>query len=541
MKKEKAGIEKVEIEKMEKDSQVKKPKKKLPGWMILPILAVLVLTFWGISLLASPKDSAKNLEVVRVEKGDVKETYRVSGLVESEKSKVFFSPVNAPIASCKAQKGQAVKAGDLLVTYDTADLERENQKSQLNVLSTKYANQDAGEQSRRSAEQASQAKAAQESSIRNMEEQVAEKKEEIQKLEAAYEEEAQAAGNNAAKLEEIKAMMQENLNQQDTKKAEKENAEREMENLDALYPEKTQQERDEIRRELVETAGVCTKELEALQITYRSLEQSLSAVGNADVSALAANLAAAKQELATLKSSLNQAKSSATGSVETGLTAGQTKNMKVSENMAELAALSAKELVELGKEGIKAEFDGIISDVKAVESSQAVQGGELFTLVSNTDVAVKIEVAAGDCDKLKEGSSAVVEIGRQSYSGTLTSIDKIALPNEKGNPVIGARVQIDDPDENIYVGVNAKVTMLVAEEKNVLCLPCEVINTGTTGDFVYVIRDGVVKKQMVELGTSSSTRVEIKEGLSEGDQVVYDSTGSVKEGMRAQAVEKSGK
>lgn len=522
-------------EKIEKENQVKKTKKKLPGWAILPILAVLVLVFWVISLLASPKDSAKNLEVVEVKKGDVKETYRVSGVVESEKTKVFFSPVNAPIASCKAQKGQAVKAGELLIAYDTAELERENQKSQLNVLSTKYANQDVGEQSARSAKQESQAKEARESSIKNLEGQISQKKAEIKELESAYSKEAQSAGTQAAKAEEIKAQMQENLNQQDTKRAEKENAEREMENLDALYPEKTQSERDEIRKELVETAGACTKELEELQIAYRGLEESLSDIGDTDASGLAEKLAAAKQELSALDSSLSQAKSSSAGSVETGLTAGQEKNMEVSENLAELAALSAKELVDLGKEGIKAEFDGIISDVRAVEGSQAVQGGELFTLVSNTDVAVKLEVSSGDFDKLVEGGSAEVEIGRQTYDGTLTSIDKIALPNEKGNPVIGAKIRIDNPDEKIYVGVNAKVTMTVAEKKNVLCLPCEVVNTGTSGDFVYVIRDGVVRKQMVELGTSSSTKVEIREGLTEGDLVVSDTTGSVKEGMRAQA------
>lgn len=519
----------------------KKPKKKLPGWVIIPILAVLVLAFWGISLLASPKDAAKQLEVVQAQKGEVKETYRTTGVVESEKTKVFFSPVNAPIISCKAKKGEAVKKGDILVAYDTDELERENQKSQLNVLSAKYTNQDAAEQSERSARQASQAKAAQEKSIRNIETQIAQKKAEIKEWEDAYAKEAQALGDSAAKSEEIKAQMQENLNQQDAKKADKENAERKIENLDALYPEKDQKERDEIRRELVEAAGTYTKELEQLQVTYRELEQALAGVGNADVSGTLASLTAARQELKALESSLSQANSGAAEGVETGLTAGQTKNMQISKNLAELAALSAEELVALGKEGIQAEFDGIISDVKAVEGSSAMQGQELFTLVSNTDVAVGLEVSAGDFDKLKEGSRAVIEIGQSSYEGTLISIDKIALPNEKGNPVIGAKVSIDNPDENIYVGVNAKVTMTVAEETDVLCLPCEVVNTGTSGNFVYVIRDGVVKKQMVELGVSSSTKVEVKQGLEEGDQVVYDTTGSVKEGMRAQAVEKSEK
>ena len=49
-----------------------------------------------------------------------------------------------------------------------------------------------------------------------------------------------------------------------------------------------------------------------------------------------------------------------------------------------------EELLNKGREGIKAEFDGIIANVQAVEGSSAVQGGELFTLVSSKDVYSKV-------------------------------------------------------------------------------------------------------------------------------------------------------
>ena len=40
---------------VEEEEIVKKSKKKLPGWVIVPILVVLALGFWGISALSSPK------------------------------------------------------------------------------------------------------------------------------------------------------------------------------------------------------------------------------------------------------------------------------------------------------------------------------------------------------------------------------------------------------------------------------------------------------------------------------------------------------
>ena len=98
--------------------------------------------------------------------------------------------------------------------------------------------------------------------------------------------------------------------------------------------------------------------------------------------------------------------------------------------------------------------------------------------------------------------------------------------------MIGANVKIQNPDENIYIGVAAKLTMTVAEEKDVLYLPNENVNTSTEGDFVYVVQNGVVKKKAVELGITSNSKVEIKSGLKEGDKVVADTFGTVEEGMK---------
>ena len=71
-----------------------------------------------------------------------------------------------------------------------------------------------------------------------------------------------------------------------------------------------------------------------------------------------------------------------------------------------------------------------------VYKRQVVQGGELFTLASTKEVCVKLEVSANDFDNLVIGSSADIKIGQYSYQGTLKSVNKIAVLNQKGNPVI---------------------------------------------------------------------------------------------------------
>ena len=83
-------------------------------------------------------------------------------------------------------------------------------------------------------------------------------------------------------------------------------------------------------------------------------------------------------------------------------------------------------------------------------------GMELFTLQSTEDVSVEISVSKNDYGKVKEGQKAEITMGSSKYSGTVTKVDKIAIPNEKGTPVIGAKVHIDNPDENIFFGRGGK-------------------------------------------------------------------------------------
>lgn len=111
-------------------TDVRKKKKKLPNWVIVPVIGgIVVVAVIASQFTSKEKKTGGTVEVVEVVRGDVKEIYNVSGTVDSEKKKVFYSPVNAPVSQLRAKVGQAVKAGDLLVAFDTSDLEKNNQKA----------------------------------------------------------------------------------------------------------------------------------------------------------------------------------------------------------------------------------------------------------------------------------------------------------------------------------------------------------------------------------------------------------------------------
>ena len=92
-------------------TDVRKKKKKLPNWVIVPVIGgIVVVAVIASQFTSKEKKTGGTVEVVEVVRGDVKEIYNVSGTVDSEKKKVFYSPVNAPVSQLRAKVGQAVKA-----------------------------------------------------------------------------------------------------------------------------------------------------------------------------------------------------------------------------------------------------------------------------------------------------------------------------------------------------------------------------------------------------------------------------------------------
>ena len=209
--------------------------------------------------------------------------------------------------------------------------------------------------------------------------------------------------------------------------------------------------------------------------------------------------------------------------------------LKVTDNLSELDAKSAEELVKEGKKGITAEFNGIISKADIKQGAAVTQGMELFTIENTDKASVDVTLSKYDYNTVKEGQSVEITLGDNTYQGTVTKMSHIAVQNEKGTPVISATVSIDDPDEDIFLGVDAKVKIYAASAKNVVTLPVEVVNIGKEGSFCYVIEDGLVTKRNITTGISSEDYVEITDGIKEGEEVIAD-LGDYTEGMEVQAV-----
>ena len=522
-------------------------KKKVPAWVIIPILAVIILLAWILSVFAGGKieDSAGTpLNVVKAERGTVKEVYNSTGTIESENTKTYYSPVTAPIKECRAVAGQTVKAGDLLVTFDTTNLERDNQQAQLTLQSSLNSSIAARTQNAKAIDAANAASAQAAAQANALADEVNALVSQVDSAYAQYQANQQAAAQqaaqNAPKVQELQSQIttyNESIASADAviSSYERGYTGRQVEINEALAAENPDPVQEQIIKD-TEEYNAALKSKSDTEALLAQAQESLDALGvpPADDAGYSDLLAQYEAKYAEWQTAYQAAGASVP---DTGMTSAELSNLDISDNLAELAALTPEELLAKGKEGMKADMNGVVASVEILQTNSAAQGTALFTIADTDNVRVKIEVAPDDYDKMNPGSEVDVTLAGHTYKGTLTGVDKIAVQNAKGVPVIGARIHIKNPDENICIGATAKIKMTVAEAENVVVIPTEAINASTDGDFVYVIENGIVKEKPVTLGISSSTQTEITEGLDEGDIVINDFNADIRPGMRAAAKE----
>ena len=108
--------------------------------IVIGVAAVAVVAGGVYAVAGGSRGEAQipQVSVTKAETGDVEEIVDATGTVVSDEQKTFYSPVNAQIKNVSFAEGDSVSKGTKLVEFELKDLERDNQKAELNVKSGEY-------------------------------------------------------------------------------------------------------------------------------------------------------------------------------------------------------------------------------------------------------------------------------------------------------------------------------------------------------------------------------------------------------------------
>jgi RND family efflux transporter MFP subunit len=168
---------------------------------------------------------------------------------------------------------------------------------------------------------------------------------------------------------------------------------------------------------------------------------------------------------------------------------------------------------------VRAPVAGAISERTVQRGEYIRENTQIATIVRMNPLKAKTAVQEKFANMIHQNQN--VEFAVEAFPGE-TFKGKIAFISpavDQASRTFAAEVLVDNPSRKLKPGFFAQGRVMVGRDNNVLGLPEETISNLAGVSSVYVVENGVVRQQTVELGQKVGKFVEVVSGLK-GDETI---------------------
>lgn len=201
---------------------------------------------------------------------------------------------------------------------------------------------------------------------------------------------------------------------------------------------------------------------------------------------------------------------------------------------AEAARLSAI----IKRKKIVAPFDGI-AGIRKVNIGETLSAGTPVVELTTMDpLFADFTLPQQNLGSLKEGLAVEIKADaypEQTFKGEITAIGSAVDPVTRS---IAVQATLPNSEHLLRPGMFIRTRVILDKVNSVIAIPASSVHYAPYGSSVYIIESGpeetgrAVKSQTVQLGERRGDRIEIRSGLSPGEEVVSSGTFKIRPGIR---------
>ncbi|PRY83529.1 efflux RND transporter periplasmic adaptor subunit [Alkalibacterium olivapovliticus] len=188
-----------------------------------------------------------------------------------------------------------------------------------------------------------------------------------------------------------------------------------------------------------------------------------------------------------------------------------------------------------------ANFDGTVTEVNVAEEEPDMnaQQGQASIVVSNlNDLQVGLQLSRSDASVIEVDQEVELTYADNLYEGTVTSIDPVATQEQTqlgSSTSLGATITFDSETDGLIAGFEIDADIIVDSVEEALVIPIEALNYDSDNNpYVYTVSNNEVFQVMIETGIQSDARIEVTDGLSEGDLIVLSPGEELEDGVEVE-------
>ncbi|MDH5705163.1 MAG: efflux RND transporter periplasmic adaptor subunit [Candidatus Aminicenantes bacterium] len=220
----------------------------------------------------------------------------------------------------------------------------------------------------------------------------------------------------------------------------------------------------------------------------------------------------------------------------------QYEKVKLAYEAADAQLKQARAAVNLARYSLdvslmKAPFSGVVASKNAEVGDviNPMMGGfsptsGVLTLMDFSRVKIEIDATQQDVARIKKGQSAqlkVTALPNRIFQGRVSMVNITADPVSKKFRV---EVNVDNPDLALRPNTFGEVSLEVSTHEHALVIPQKAV---LENKYVFRVKDdNTVERVELSLGLQNSDRIEVINGLKEGDLVVVEGNFGLEDGTQ---------
>ena len=177
---------------------------------------------------------------------------------------------------------------------------------------------------------------------------------------------------------------------------------------------------------------------------------------------------------------------------------------------------------------VKSPVDGQVGQLFIAERATVAKDAQLLSVIDLSALQVEMQVPESFARDLGIGMSGEISGNGNVWKGLVSAISPEVVNGE-----VSARLRFaGETPKQLRQNQRLSVRVLLDQRDNVLTVQRGSFVDESGGSYAYLVRDGIATKTPIRVGASSIDKVEILDGLKEGDRIVISGTDNFKSAAR---------
>jgi HlyD family secretion protein len=165
---------------------------------------------------------------------------------------------------------------------------------------------------------------------------------------------------------------------------------------------------------------------------------------------------------------------------------------------------------------VKSPVDGQVGQLFIAERATVAKDAQLVSVIDLTALEVEMKVPESFARDLAIGMPGEITGNGKEWKGKVSAISPEVVNGE-----VAARLRFDGQSpQQLRQSQRLSVRILLDHRDNVLTVQRGSFVDESAGRYAYVVNDGMADRRDIRVGASSIDKVEILDGLKEGDKIV---------------------